>query len=135
LAAADGNLYALAINNVGTVRATGVQNIGGHIYLTETEGAGNISSTGTLAATNADGSGGAIAVVGGADVGTATLSGVIDASSKTANGEGGQAIVTAANVNVLGGSTISANGGAAGGTILIGGDIQGARADFISLRF
>lgn len=34
LRAVDGNLYALAINNTGIVRATGVKNVGGRIFLT-----------------------------------------------------------------------------------------------------
>ena len=125
LAAAGGNLYALAINNTGVVRSTGVQTVGGHIYLTASEGGGSISSSGTLAAANGDGSGGAIAVTGGAISGTATLGGVIDASATSATGAGGQVTVTAANVNVPSGAAISANGGTNGGTILIGGDIHG----------
>ena len=34
LKAENGNLYALAINNTGVVRATGTRNAGGHIFLT-----------------------------------------------------------------------------------------------------
>jgi filamentous hemagglutinin family protein len=37
LAAADGNLYALAINNTGVIRAMGTRRIGGHIFLTASE--------------------------------------------------------------------------------------------------
>lgn len=44
--AAGGNEYALAINNTGTVRATGVVNQGGRILLTAN--AGKVRNAGTL---------------------------------------------------------------------------------------
>ncbi|MCB1088167.1 MAG: filamentous hemagglutinin N-terminal domain-containing protein [Verrucomicrobiae bacterium] len=46
---AHGNLYALAINNSGSIRATGVKRSGGQVYLRAV--GGNISNTGSIAAT------------------------------------------------------------------------------------
>jgi len=125
LTAADGNLYALAINNTGAVRATGTQTIGGHLYLTATAGTGNISSSGSLGAVNADGSGGAISIAGGTAGGTLNVSGAVSASATSATGAGGQVTATAANVNLQAGAAVAADGGTKGGTVLIGGDIHG----------
>src|SRR5208337_3405077 len=63
LKAAGGNIYALAINNQGIVRATGIVNKNGHIYLAAA--GGNIQNSGTLSAQNANGSGGTIVLDGG----------------------------------------------------------------------
>src|SRR5207249_2838377 len=63
LKAAGGNIYALAINNGGVVRADSVVSENGHIILKAS--GGNIQNSGTLSARNADGSGGAIIVDGG----------------------------------------------------------------------
>lgn len=60
---AAGSVYALAVNQSGLVRATGVQEGGGRIVLTA-EG-GNVQMDGTLAARRADGSGGEVLVGGG----------------------------------------------------------------------
>jgi filamentous hemagglutinin family protein len=55
LKANGGNPYGLAINNTGTVRATGVVNKNGRILLTAT--GGTVKNTGTLAAKHATGAG------------------------------------------------------------------------------
>ena len=60
LAAAGGNIYALAVNNGGSVQATGVNNVGGHIFLTAAGGA--VANSAQLAAT---GQGGQVTVTGG----------------------------------------------------------------------
>jgi len=61
LKAAGGNIYALAINNGGIVRATTVVNQGGHIYLRAN--GGNIQNSGSLDASGANG--GLVVVNGG----------------------------------------------------------------------
>src|SRR6266496_3374434 len=63
LKAAGGNIYALAINNSGIIRATGVRHENGRVFLT-VDG-GNMENAGSLSAHNADGSGGTIALAGG----------------------------------------------------------------------
>jgi filamentous hemagglutinin family protein len=60
LAAAGGNIYGVAVNNGGSVQATGVNNVGGQIFLTATGGA--VSDSGSLSAT---GQGGQVTVTGG----------------------------------------------------------------------
>jgi filamentous hemagglutinin family protein len=125
LAAADGNLYALAINNTGVIRAMGTRRVGGHIFLTASDGSGSISSSGTLAAAGPEGSGGSVAVAGGMSGGTVTIGGAVDASAAGPNGSGGRVTITASNVDLTSEAAITANGGANGGTILIGGDRHG----------
>jgi filamentous hemagglutinin family protein len=63
LTANGGNAMALAINNTGIVRATAVNNAGGHIYLTA-GGAGQVDNNGTLDASSVTGHGGQIVVTG-----------------------------------------------------------------------
>ena len=60
LAAAGGNIYGLAVNNGGSIQATGVNNVGGHIFLTSNGGA--VANSGSLSAT---GQGGQVTVTGG----------------------------------------------------------------------
>jgi trimeric autotransporter adhesin len=82
LKAAGGNIYALAGNNGGAIRATGTQTIDGHVWLTA-DGGGSLYNDGAIGAQNADGSGGAIALA--AAQGTVSSSGVVSVSG-TAGG-------------------------------------------------
>jgi len=59
LKAAGGNEYALAINNTGTVRATGVERRGGRVFLSA-GGKGGIASSGRVTARRSDGGGGQV---------------------------------------------------------------------------
>ncbi|HEY1922183.1 MAG TPA: MBG domain-containing protein [Tepidisphaeraceae bacterium] len=63
LAANGGNAFALAINNTGVIRATGVQNVNGHIYLTG-GATGAVNNSGMLNASSSSGTGGEIVVTG-----------------------------------------------------------------------
>jgi filamentous hemagglutinin family protein len=63
LTANGGNAMALAINNTGIIRATGVNNVGGHIRLTAA-GTGQVDNNGTLDASSTTGQGGQIVVTG-----------------------------------------------------------------------
>jgi filamentous hemagglutinin family protein len=123
LAAADGNVYALATNTGGVIRATGTTTKNGHVYLTSDDG--DVAVGGTVAATNADGSGGTITAAGGATSGSVTVSGTLNASATGKTAKGGKVTVTASNVTVQGTAVISADGGGAGGRVLIGGDRHG----------
>lgn len=122
LRAAGGNIYALAGNNGGVVRATGVQNLDGHVWLTA--GNGPVSNSGTLAAANADGSGGTVTVQ--ATQGAVSQSGTIAVNSTTGNTNGGTATVTGTSVALTNGSLIDASGAGNGGTVLVGGGFHGA---------
>jgi filamentous hemagglutinin family protein len=129
LKAAGGNIYALAINNGGVVRANGIVNRNGHIYLGAT--GGNIENAGTLSAHNADGSGGAIAVDGGHNAdspATVINSGTIEARGDAAGTKGGEVRVLGDHVGLYGNALVDVSGDAGGGTALIGGDYHGGNA-------
>jgi filamentous hemagglutinin family protein len=118
LAANGGNVYALAINNTGTIRATGSVERGGRIYLTAP--GGKIANSGDLLAKSGP-NGGQINIDAGAG-GSVELSGNIDASGAT----GGTVHVLGDQV-ALASAKINASGSAGdGGTVLVGGDYQGA---------
>jgi filamentous hemagglutinin family protein len=92
LRAANGNIYALATNNSGLIRATGVTKQGGHIWLIADQGI--TKNTGTLSARAKGGRGGAIETSGG----QVQISGTIDA------GKGGSWLIDPADVTIDNGS-------------------------------
>lgn len=104
LAAANGNVYALAGNTDGVIRATGSATQNGRILLTA---GGNASVDGKLAATNADGSGGSVTV----RATNIDLSGKVDASAAASGKNGGDVSVIATGATGFSG-TIKAEGGA-----------------------
>jgi filamentous hemagglutinin family protein len=123
LEAANGNIYALAINNAGLVRATGVAHENGHVYLRANGGA--IENSGTISADNASASGGTVAIDAGRN-GT-TSSSVINSGLISATGEkGGKVQVTGDQITLASGSTIDVSGQNGGGTAYIGGGPHGA---------
>ena len=103
LKAAGGNIYELAINQTGVVRATGVAEINGRLMLTSD--AGKIEVQGSLAAHDADGSGGEILIGGdyrgqnsAVDNAAFTRVGtdaVLDVSATAPEADGGRVIVWA----------------------------------------
>lgn len=103
LTAANGNLYELAVNQEGIVRATGVSREGGRVLLTALGGSVNV--TGEITARAADGSGGEVLVGGDyqgrnakvptVDFVTVGAEAVIDVAGDTAEGNGGRAIIWA----------------------------------------
>ncbi len=140
LKAAGGNIYALAINNGGIVRADSAVNENGRIVLRAS--GGNIQNSGTLAAHNADGSGGSIVVDGGHNAdnpATVVNSGTLEARGEVSGSKGGQATLLGDHVGLFGEAVVDVSGDAGGGTALIGGDYQGknpaipnAQAAFVS---
>ena len=140
LKAAGGNIYALAINNGGIIRATGVRHEGGRVVLSSD--GGNVGNSGTISANNANGSGGFVSLAGGhneASPSTVINSGVINARGGTAGSTGGEVRLTGDYVGLFGASMIDVSGAAGGGTALVGGDYQGenssvqnAQATFMS---
>jgi filamentous hemagglutinin family protein len=140
LKAAGGNIYALAINNGGVVRATSVVNENGRIFLRAN--GGNIQNSGTLAAKNANGSGGQVVVDGGHNEtapSTVISSGNIVARGDAAGAKGGEVQVLGDHVGLFDHAVVDVSGNNGGGTALIGGDYQGknsavqnAAATFVS---
>jgi filamentous hemagglutinin family protein len=129
LKAAGGNIYALAINNGGVVRADGIVQRNGHIYLGAT--GGNIENSGTLTAHNADGSGGTIHVEGGhnADApATVINSGTIEARGNASGTQGGDVRLLGDHVGLNNNALVDVSGDAGGGTALIGGDYHGGNS-------
>ncbi len=133
LLAEGGNVFALAGNVGGVIRATGVATGGGKIYLTAGD-AGTINIAGsTLSAATANGNGGAISAKGGKiDVASDA---VLDVSATSTTGSGGAAVLIA---NMDSGSLTFkgralARGGALGGN---GGfaETSGAHVDFNGAR-
>ncbi len=97
---ADGNMYALAINNSGVVRANGIASVDGRVMLIAQ--GGSIVNTGTIAAKNGQ-AGGEVRIIGD----SLTLRGEITA----AGAAGGGLIETSAPVMDLTGLTLSAGPG------------------------
>ncbi|MGB6104849.1 MAG: MBG domain-containing protein, partial [Pusillimonas sp.] len=122
LEAADGNLYNLAINQSGVIRATGVSERNGHIVLTAD--GGTVVQDGKLSARNVGGAGGTILVggdyqgknpaVANATKTVVTANASMDASTTAAKGDGGRIIVWADQDTSFAGG-IAARGGAQGG--------------------
>lgn len=122
LQAANGNLYELAVNQTGIVRATGIETRGGRVLLTAT--GGTVAVTGNITARNADGSGGEVLVGGdfqGANAAVPNVAftrvgaeAVIDVAATSATGDGGRAIVWADDQTDFAGR-IFGQGGARGG--------------------
>jgi len=121
LRAAGGNAYALAINNSGSIAATGYKKVNGQVYLTA-EG-GNISNSGQISAQSAGGKGGTIVVngSGGSSSGTVLNSGILNASATAAGAQGGSITVKnsgGTTVNTASGQILATGGaGGKGGTI------------------
>ncbi|MGK2742182.1 beta strand repeat-containing protein [Tepidicaulis sp. LMO-SS28] len=111
LAAANGNVYALAGNTDGVIRATGSATRNGRVLLTAS---GNAEISGTIEAKNADGSGGEIDV----DAGDIALSGHVDVSAEAAGKNGGEAVLIADQHMSFSGTAEAKGGkGAAGGFV------------------
>ena len=134
LKAAGGNVYALAGNNGGIVRATGGANISGDVWLTA---GGTTEISGTVSATNANGSGGTVVATGnsvsltstanvsasGTRGGTVLIGGDAHGGSNASAKLVADTVQNAGNTTVAKGARISADGTAgAGGAIVVWSD-------------
>jgi filamentous hemagglutinin family protein len=111
LKADNGNLYALAINNSGVIRATTVCHQGGHIYLTADSGTVVNSGTLDVSATARHGQGGSVVVE--STGGTAINSGTILAKGGQ-GGTGGNVEISGNVVQVTGTVNTTTSGGTTG---------------------
>jgi filamentous hemagglutinin family protein len=151
---ATGNYLSLAIKNTGTIRATGlVENADGSVTLTG--GEGDVLNTGVVAAlqksVNGVEQGGAIDISGkniraeegslitasGQESGgkikiqskdTTMLAGRVEATGYSAKSKGGRVEALGSQVGLRAGE-INVDGGAKGGTVLVGGDYLGSNRD------
>jgi filamentous hemagglutinin family protein len=123
---AHGNLYALAINNKGTIRATGTENRGGRVFL-DAPG-GKISNTGTLIAKGTDPARAAGVLINAA---FAKVDGQIRASHE--DGSGGEIRISATDLASVGGTLDASGSENAGGSVIVEGSTvevgSGARID------
>ncbi len=137
---ANGNIYSLAVNNTGLIRATGVSNVGGRVRITAS--GGTAANSGTIVATNGT-QGGEIDLTGN-DVQLASTS-VLDASGangggtvKVGGGSQGQdaTIANAQTVTAEAGSQIKADAtdSGDGGTVVVWSDGMTRYAGTISAR-
>jgi filamentous hemagglutinin family protein len=129
LKAANGNIYALAINNAGVIRANTFVNEGGHIYL-RADG-GSVLNGGTLDASGAapGAQGGEVQVTGGQV--TLASGGTVDANGSAGGGtvvvDGDQQTMVEAGATINANATDDGNGGSvsvlSGGLTDFGGSI------------
>lgn len=120
LKAHSNNLYALAINNTGVVRATGALYRDGRVLLTSD--GGTVSDSGRIVAKNAKGGGGSVRIHGG----QVLVTGTVDASATVGSGTtGGVVQISGTNVGLFGAATVNASGDTGGGSISIGGGLHG----------
>ncbi|MDZ7736332.1 MAG: hypothetical protein U5P41_09680 [Gammaproteobacteria bacterium] len=127
---ATGSMYSVAVNNEGTVRATGADTSGGRVRLTAD--GGTIENSGTISAREANGDGGSIEIDAGTNSdGTATVmnSGTLDASGESAGNKGGRVEVTGDRVALLDESLVDVSGDAGGGEAYVGGGYKGQNPD------
>ncbi|MEN5114209.1 MBG domain-containing protein [Brevundimonas diminuta] len=121
LRANGGSVQALAGNTQAIIKATGVENIGGRLFLTAGSD-GAVKATQTLAArsTDAEGAGGEVHIRGG----KVNLGGVIDVAGS--GGSGGVITATAGggSLSLLSSARLDATGDT-GGLVLLGGDYMG----------
>ena len=115
LRAAGGNAYALAINNTGSIAATGYKKINGQVYLTADTGV--ISNSGHITSHNGT-NGGTVSVV--SKTGTITDAGSIDASATAAKGTGGTVTLNSGTGLTAFSGAITAKGGTGG----VGGNAE-----------
>ncbi|HSH93841.1 MAG TPA: filamentous hemagglutinin N-terminal domain-containing protein, partial [Roseimicrobium sp.] len=138
LRAAGGNEYALAVNNTGVIRATGVDRSGGRIVL-KAERGGSVRNSGSLIARSkaAGARGGRVEVTSAGGSVLLTSASRVDVSSTGADGIGGTvhigggyqgkdaAVANAREVTVEAGAEINADGGPGngkGGTAIVWSD-------------
>ncbi len=149
---AHGNHYALAINNKGSIRATGVHRSGGRVHLQGI--GGRVSNSGSIRATSSGaGKAGAVLIaaayakvdgelrasghsIGGSVRIAATEAAEIGATIAATgrSGVGGSVDVEAPDIVLKSGSSIEVGGTTGGGSVRIGGGFQGGDPAFANAR-
>lgn len=124
LEAANGNIYSLAINNTGTVRAQGIQRSADGRLVLKSDG-GRLSIGGRLEARNADGSGGRIDVDGGQGSKVALSGSMAVTGRRRSTTRGGEIAVSGSEIDVAASAHLDASGDRGGGSVRLGGGRRG----------
>ncbi len=129
LRANGGNVYALAGNTSGIIKATGVENRGGRVFLTAPGGSVEVTQKVTARRKRSFSPSSQDQAVSGGDIRIAgsrvDVGGEVDARGQAA--AGGSVVITGETVSLGDSARVDASG-ATGGTVLIGGDYQGGHA-------
>ncbi|MDP1674331.1 MAG: hypothetical protein Q8L65_14635, partial [Burkholderiales bacterium] len=114
-------IYAGLINNSGTLNASSAVAEGGRILLKATQ---NASTTTDSQISASGGAGGAVTIESD---GTTLVEGRVNATGSA--GAGGSVHLLGERVGLIGNASIDASGATGGGTVLVGGDYQGANPE------
>ncbi|HSG73470.1 MAG TPA: filamentous hemagglutinin N-terminal domain-containing protein, partial [Planctomycetaceae bacterium] len=112
LIANGSNAFGLAINNTGTIRATGYEERGGRIFLVAD--GGKIQSSGELVAKRGENGGDVIGFAGGEEETSINISGLVDVSGKD---QGGTVYLKAGSIDIA--KAEIRVGGTIGGQLLL----------------
>lgn len=127
-------LISFEVARGGPVRETRAENAGriqadgGTVQITAASARGIVSgvvNVGGEVSARTVGMQNGVVVFGSGEAGTTTVSGTVDVSGTQAGQTGGRATITGDRVRVTGTARIDARGAAGGGTVLVGGNIQG----------
>ncbi len=124
----SGDALNAVINNSGNISATG-----GAVQLATNARASAINVSGIIEANSLVERNGVIRLEGG-DNARVSVSGTLSAQGLAAGTQGGNISVTGEQVALFSGANLDASGQAGGGTVLVGGDLQGKNADVYNAR-
>lgn len=148
---AHGNIYAMAINNKGSIRATDVSRSGGRVFLNAP--GGSVTNTGAIRSISPGAGRSASILISAA---YARVDGMLAASGESGGnvrisatekievgaeidvagsvGNGGSIVVEGRDVEIGSTALMDASGATGGGSIRIGGGFQGNDADVLNSR-
>ena len=124
----SGDALNAVINNSGNISA-----IGGSVQLATNARASAINVSGIIEANSLVELNGVIRLEGG-DNARVGVSGTLSAQGLATGTKGGNISVTGEQVALFAGANLNASGQAGGGTVLVGGDLQGKNADVYNAR-
>lgn len=127
-------LISFEVAGLGPARTTRAENTGtitadgGQVQISAAAAKGvveGVVNVGGVVAARSVGTQNGVVVFGGGEGTTTTVSGTVDVSGAGAGQTGGRATVTGERVRVTRTARVDASGAAGGGTVLVGGDVQG----------
>lgn len=124
----DGNALNAVIKQTGNISADG-----GAVQLATNARTAAMNVDGLIQANSLVNRNGVIRLEGGNNA-KVSVSGTLSTKGETAGSQGGQIEVTGEQVALFKNANLDASGHAGGGTILVGGDLQGKNADVYNAR-